>query len=235
MNWKTKVSREEFAWEEGGRVALEIEELESLEETIDELFVELERTGNPALLEELCPYFGCVWPAARGLTEYLLKHSPERDGAVQILEVGCGLAIPSLALARTVRFSRVVATDFHPEVPAFLERNLARNPVPNGRFEYRRFDWKHPGAELGRFGVVIGSDILYEKNHPAEVADALIRLVKSGGRIVVADPGRPYLQTFVDEMRARGYGADPILVPVVDKKDVLVFDFRKLSALPQPP
>lgn len=76
---------------------------------------------------------------------------------------------------------------------------------------------------------MIGSDILYEKNHPGEVADALVRLVKSGGRIIVADPGRPYLQTFVDEMRARGYGCEPVVVPVVDKKDVLVFDFRKLA------
>jgi len=228
MIWKTKVSREEFVAPDGARVALEIEELASLEDTIDELFAELERTGNPGLLEELCPYFGCVWPAARGLTEYLLKHSPERDGAVQILEVGCGLALPSLALARTLKFSRVLATDFHPEVPGFLEKNLARNPLPTGRFEYRPLDWKRPGAELGKFGLVMASDILYEKRHPAEVADALIRLVKAGGRIVIADPGRPYLQVFVDEMRARGYGAEPVLVPLAGKKDVLIFDFESL-------
>lgn len=228
MIWKTKVSREEFPSADGGRIALEIEELASLEETIDALFVELERTGNPSLLEELCPYFGCIWPAARGLTEYLLRESPEKDGAVQILEVGCGLAIPSLALARSLRFSRILATDFHPEVPVFLERNLARNPPPPGRFEYRRLDWKNPGTDLGKFGLVIGSDILYEKNHPAEVAEALVRLAKTGGRIVIADPGRPYLQGFVDEMRARGYGAEPALLTVAEKKEVLVFDFERL-------
>jgi predicted nicotinamide N-methyase len=228
MIWKTKVSREEFAWENGGKLALEIEELASLEETIDELFLELEKTGNEALLEELCPYFGCVWPAARGLTNYLLKNPPERDGAVQILEVGCGLAIPSLALARTLKFSRVLATDFHPEVPKFLEKNLARNSLPPGRFEYRRLDWKDPSLELGKFGLVMGSDILYEKNHPSEVAEALVRLTKVNGRIIIADPGRPYLQPFVDEMRARGYGAEPVVIPLPDRKDVLVFDFRRL-------
>lgn len=229
MIWRTKVSREVFVLEDGGRLTLEIEELASLEETIDELFVELERTGNPNLLEDLCPYFGCIWPAARGLTEYLLRNSPEKNGAVQILEVGCGLAVPSIALARTLRFSKIVATDFHPEVPVFLEKNLARNPTSAGRFEYRRLDWKDPSVGLEKFGLVIGSDILYEKSHPAEVADALIRLVKTGGRIVVADPGRPYLQTFVDEMRARGYGAEPVLQSVAEKKDVLVFDFRRLT------
>lgn len=230
MIWKTKVSREIFPREDGGTLALEIEELESLEETIDALFEELERTGNPNLLEDLCPYFGCVWPAARGLTSYLLENPPERDGALQILEVGCGLAIPSLALARVLKFSRVLATDFHPEVPVFLERNIARNPLPAGRFEYRRLDWKDPSLALGKFGLVMGSDILYEKNHPAEVADALIRLVKVTGRIIIADPGRPYLQSFVDEMHARGYAAEPVVVPVAGKKDVLIFDFKRRSS-----
>ena len=225
MIWKTKVSREEFVFGEGIPLALEIEELESLEKTIDLLFEELEKTGDPSLLEELCPYFGCVWPAARGLTEYLLRQDLEKSGAHRILEVGCGLAIPSIALARVLRFSKVFATDFHPEVPVFLEKNLARNSVPREKFTYQRLDWKNPANDLGRFGVVIGSDILYEKNHPSEVADALVRLAKAGGRIIIADPGRPYLQTFVDEMKARGYRAEPVLVPLAGKKDVLVFDF----------
>jgi predicted nicotinamide N-methyase len=229
MIWKTKVSREEFSRENGEKLALEIESLASLDETIDELFGEVERTGNPDLLADLCPYFGCVWPAARGLTDYLLRNSPERSGAVQILEVGCGLAIPSLALAKILRFSRVIATDFHPEVPVFLEKNLVRNPVPPGRFEYRRWDWKRPASELGKFGLVIGSDILYEKEHPGDVAEALHRLTKVTGRIVIADPGRPYLQAFVDEMRARGYTAEPVLVAGAEKQDVLVFDFRRAS------
>jgi predicted nicotinamide N-methyase len=100
--------------------------------------------------------------------------------------------------------------------------------LPPGRFEYRRLDWKGPEVALGKFGLVIGSDILYEKNHPAQVADALVRLVKNSGRIVIADPGRPYLQTFVDEMRARGFGAEPFLQSTTEGKDVLIFDFRKI-------
>jgi predicted nicotinamide N-methyase len=231
VKWKTKRTEEIFRLPEGGTFSMEVEALASLEETIDELFVELEQTGNPNLLEDLCPYFGCLWPAARALTEYMLENSPEVDGPVHILEVGCGLAIPSIALAKTVRLSKVLATDFHPEVPAFLERNLELNPVPTGRFEYRRLDWKSEGADLGKFGCVIGSDILYEKNHPAEVAEALLRLTKSGGRIVVADPARPYLQVFVDEMKARGFGAEPRLITVSGEKDVLIFDFKRLSSL----
>lgn len=239
MNWRTKVTREEIPLPDGKKFTLEIEELENLEETIDELFLELERTGKPELLEDLCPYFGCVWPSARGLAEYLLMNSPEKDeGAVRLLEVGCGLAVPSIALARNFRLSKIVATDFHPEVPAFLKENLARNRVSAENFEYRELDWRKPPADLGKFGIVIGSDILYEKSHPGDLAEALVQLVKPSGRVIIADPGRPYLSVFVDEMKARGFFAKPITFSVANdpvrgstlpagKKDVFIYDFSK--------
>lgn len=223
MIWKTKVTREGD---------LELEELENLENTIDELFLELEKTGDANLLEDLCPYFGCVWPSARALKEYLTHHSLEADGAVKVLEVGCGLAIPSLFLAKTLKFSKVIASDFHPEVPKFLERNLKRNRISMERFEYRELNWRDPPKDLGKFGVVIGSDILYEKSHPEDVAEALVKLVKPSGRIIIADPMRPYLQTFVSEMKARGFGAVPQVYrvpnPPAPLKETLVFDFRKI-------
>jgi predicted nicotinamide N-methyase len=233
--WKTKRSSEEVLARSGESLRLEIEELQSLEETIDELFYELERTGNPQLLEELCPYFGCVWPSARGLAQYFVENDPERDGAVRAIEVGCGLAIPSLVLAKRFRFSKILATDFHPEVPRFLERNLGLNAIPKERFEYREMNWRKPDDELGRFGLVIGSDILYEKTHPSDVADALVRLVKPSGRIVIADPARPYLQVFVDEMEARGFAAEPQVYSVradsekAGKKEVILLDFSRID------
>lgn len=233
MNWKTKLTQEVISLPGGGAFTLELEVLENLEATIDELFLELERSGNPTLLEDLCPYFGCVWPSARALTEYLASHNIEEDGAVRVLEIGCGLAIPSLLLARTLKFSKVTATDFHPEVPRFLERNLARNSIPRDRFEYRELNWRNPPDQLGRFGVVIGSDILYEKNHPEDVAEALVRLVKPLGRIIIADPKRPYLERFVAEMKARGFSAKPrtyeVANPPAPLKEVVVYDFRKMT------
>lgn len=207
--------------------------LDNLESTIDELFLELEKSGNANLLEDLCPYFGCVWPSARALTEYLGSHNIEENGAVKVLEVGCGLAVPSLLLARSLKFSKVIATDFHPEVPKFLERNLVRNSIPRDRFEYRELNWRDPPSDLGRFGVVIGSDILYEKSHVEDVAEALVQLVKSSGRIIIADPMRPYLESFILEMKARGFAAKPQTYQVSNDpgplKEVQVFDFRRIT------
>ncbi|MBC7385103.1 MAG: methyltransferase domain-containing protein [Cryobacterium sp.] len=238
MIWETKVTLERIQLPEGNFLSLEIEELVNLEATIDALFIELEKTGESALLEELCPYFGCVWPSARGLTEYLLEHSPEEKGGTRILEVGCGLAVPSLALAKHLKFSKIIATDFHPEVPKFLAKNIARNRISSDRFNYEPLDWRNPPENLARFGVVMGSDVLYEKAHPADLAEALVRLVKPLGRVIIADPGRPYLPVFVEEMNARGFFAKPRVYTVPadpvrgetlphSTKDVQVFDFRK--------
>lgn len=227
MNWRTKMTPIEFSRTGAAPLALEIEELVSLEETIDELFLELERSGNPSLLEELSPYFGCIWPAAMGLTQYLLDENPERNGAVSILEVGCGLAVPSLTLAKTIRLSKVIATDFHPEVPNFFARNCVRNSIPAGRLEYRALDWRNPPADLGRHGLVIGSDVLYEKTHPGDLAEGLVRLAKPSGRIVIADPARPYLQLFIDEMKARGFGADPQVV-ATPTRGIVILDFERI-------
>jgi len=223
IDWQTKLREERV-----GGLDFKLEALKNLEETIDELFVLLEKTGRPELLEELCPYFGQVWPSARALTEYLSGNPLEKDGAISVLEVGCGLALPSLYLARTLKYSRVSASDFHPEVPGFLRRNLELNGIPAERVTYLELDWKK--ADLAKYPVVIGSDILYEKAHATDVAEGLHRLTRSKGRIIVADPGRPYLQAFVDEMRARGWRAEPEIVTVSDgtpegRKDVFILDF----------
>jgi predicted nicotinamide N-methyase len=186
-------------------VALEIECLESLDRTIDELFVHLEKTGNPALLEELCPYFGTLWPAARALAG--IVSGLGGAGAIQgkrVLEVGCGLAVPSLVAAKLGAL--VKATDFHPEVPIFLRRNLALNGL--AELEYVRVDWSRGGSgypDLGQFDYVIGSDVLYEKTHAASLSSVIDRYLSPKGLAVITDPARPYLQGFIDEMSRKGF------------------------------
>lgn len=181
-----------------GGITLEIECLESLDRTIDELFVQLEKTGNPALLEELCPYFGALWPSARALAEAISER--EMKGK-RVLELGCGLALPSLVASK--QGAEVTATDFHPEVPVFLNRNLALNGLT--ALKYVRVDWSRDRfPDLGQYDFVIGSDVLYEKTHGANLASVIERYLAPAGVALISDPGRPYLQGFAEEMSRRG-------------------------------
>jgi predicted nicotinamide N-methyase len=205
---------------------LRIESLANLNETIDALFAELEQQGDPQLLESLCPYFGVVWPSARGLAEHLSQAGREALEGRRLLEVGCGLAVPSLVAARLG--ARVVATDFHPDIPRFLSRNIELNGITG--LEFVSWDWQKAESTLGVFDWVVGSDILYERQHPGPVARMLASHVAPGGRVVLADPGRPYLQAFADEMRGLGFECRVSARNVADdpaRKDVFILELFK--------
>lgn len=176
-------------------VRLQIETLENLDRTIDQLFTAIEKGADSRLLEDLCPYFGVLWAAGRGLAQYLAGELGHRLEGKRVLEVGCGLALPSLVAAKLG--ATVTATDFHPDVPYFLEKNKQRNNI--WQLDYRVADWRKDET-LGGFDWILGSDILYEKQHPHEVAQRLNELAGQRARIVVADPGRSYWNAFLEEM-----------------------------------
>lgn len=225
-----------------GQEKFKIECVRDLNKTIDDLFAVLEEQGNPALLEELCPYFGVIWPSARGLAQHITTLYPVKFEELRILEVGCGLALPSLYCAR--KGAHVVATDFHPEVPRFLERNIALNGIKT--LQFQRLNWSEenkaemkststsPVPNHAKFDWVIGSDVLYESQHPRPVARALASQIRPDGKIFLADPARPYLQAFSDEMRVLGFSEETKVIRVpaeagapVSHRDIFVLSFTR--------
>lgn len=204
-----------------GTLQLHVTRLRNLNETIDALFAQY--ADQPAQdharwLEDLCPYFGVIWPSARALTEEWVKRFSGVKHPPTVLELGCGLALPSLAAAKLG--SVVIATDFHPDVPEFLELNARGNDV---KVRYLEMNWRNPASNTaenlsalarsaGGFEWIIGSDILYESSHPEAVVQTFVRLREWGRspggrmpRILLADPGRPYLQTFSETMKKEGF------------------------------
>lgn len=207
-----------------GTERLKLECIRDLNQTIDVLFADHEKTGNSEALEDLCPYFGVIWASARALAQTLFEEREQIKGKT-ILEVGCGLALPSLICAKLG--AHVTATDFHPEVPQFLERNIALNEL---RLNYVHHDWKNSEKPLGQFDWVIGSDILYERQHPEPVARALASHCKPDGTVFLADPARPYLQNFLDEMKRIGWNEETRVLTVPDEptpKDIFLLRFSK--------
>ena len=80
------------------------------------------------------PIFGIIWPSSLALAQFMQTYSIEKK---RVLEVGCGIALPSLLL--NARQADITATDYHPEVEPFLIRNTSLN---NGAaIAYEQADW----------------------------------------------------------------------------------------------
>ena len=191
------------------------------------MFEVLEAAGTPELLDELCPYFGILWPAAWGLAAHMALVPENELRGKRVLEVGCGLAVPSLITA--ARGAQVTASDCHPHVPHLLQRNMDLNSITG--IDFRLMHWRDLKTESDQpWDWIIGSDILYDRKQPALLADFLRSIASPSTRIVITDPGRSYLQDFVDAMRTVGF-SEPLIAKsgeygVQGAGDVFVLEFR---------
>lgn len=210
---------------------LEMTTIRDLDESIDILCAHFgEDDQDQSLAEEHCPYFGVMWEAGIGLSQFLTREMCEGK---KILEIGCGLALPSFIATRFG--GNVIATDFHADVPLFLKLNQERNKID---FEYQVMNWRNEIERTknayGQFDLVLGSDILYESQHTMQVAQALISFLKPGGKIILSDPGRAYVQKFISAMKELGYPdtfttqkvAAPLTTKNVDR-EIYLFEFSK--------
>lgn len=148
------------------------------------------------------PLFGQVWPSARVLA--LAMHSHAIEGK-RILEIGAGLALASLVIHR--RAGDVTVTDWHPLTETFLQENLLANGL--GPLPYQPGNWALDDASgasgLGRFDLIIGSDVLYERQQPAQLARFIDQHATLHAEIIIVDPDRSNRSAFCREMAALGY------------------------------
>lgn len=154
-------------------------------------------------LLNLCPYFGVIWPSARALATFMSERKnlfTKKRG----IEVGCGLGLPAILAAKMG--AQIQATDFHPDVKIWIEKNIVLN---HARIDYVNWDWtdKNPNPLVPEhsYDFVLASDVLYEQRHPAELARALERLVSQKGSIYLSDPGRAYLKHALIELEDLGF------------------------------
>ena len=73
---------------------------------------------------------------------------------------------------------------------------------------YRDLPWLTADIALGRFDLIIGSDVLYEHRHVAQLAALLDRHARAGAEIVIADPGRGFGNPLSLALRAQDYRVD---------------------------
>jgi predicted nicotinamide N-methyase len=139
--------------------------------------------------EEFLPYWAELWPSALALARAVAELELAGRG---VLELGCGLALPSIVAGR--RGAHALATDWSPDAIVFAERNARRNGV---ELETALVSWAAPGELVARspWSLVLAADVLYERRN----VEPLLRLLPElGGEVLLADPGRPALRAFLE-------------------------------------
>lgn len=147
------------------------------------------------------PLFGLLWPSGYRLAAAMASR-PLRDGE-RILEVGCGLALASLVCHR--RGANVSASDCHPLAGDFLRENLSLNQLPPLPYVCGGWDNLANARLQGPFDLIIGSDVLYERDERGVLAAFIQHHACVTGEVVIVDPNRGNRGPFHRHMRALGY------------------------------
>ena len=162
------------------------------------------------------PLFGLAWPSGAHLAARLAARPVL--AAERILEIGCGLALASLVAHR--RGADITASDCHPLASSFLHENLRLNAL--GPMKYRHGRWRAespvgmPDLPIdvtawalpltGVFDLIIGSDLLYERDADATLATFIAVHSTPAAEIWIVDPNRGNRAAFSRQMAAGGFG-----------------------------
>ncbi len=150
--------------------------------------------AGPVEWAPIAPYWSVLWRSGVALAGEIDRVALS---GLSVVELGCGLAVPSIAAARAG--AAVIATDVCAEALALVARNAHANDV---RVETATVDWAEPDELVRRapFDLVLAADVLYEQ---AGVALLLSLLPRLGPEAWLADPGRPAAGAFVEQARRR--------------------------------
>ena len=142
----------------------------------------------------LAPYWSVLWRSGVALAREL--EGAPLDG-LRVVELGCGIAVPSIAAARAG--ADVLATDSDPEALELVAQNAHANGV---RVETAVVDWAQPDDLVSRapFDLVLAADVLYERAAVAQLLSLLPRLAPEAW---LADPGRTVADAFLAEAHRR--------------------------------
>ena len=152
--------------------------------------------------DDRLPYWADVWPSSRVLAARM-RHVPLLDGiprGERVLELGCGSGVVAVGAARA-GFA-VTATDYYEDALRFTRANVWR--ATGAECETRLVDWREMPVDLGRFPLVLASDVLYEPRYAELVARAILHVLARGGVALVADPGRLAAPAFLEEVADLG-------------------------------
>jgi predicted nicotinamide N-methyase len=152
--------------------------------------------------DEFLPYWAELWPSGVALA----RHVAAADLAgIRVLEVGCGLALPSFAAA--LAGADVLATDWAPEALDLVAINAEANRIT---LKTALLDWSVEPSNLPPCVLVLAADVLYEERNSGPLLRLLETTVGEDGYALVADPGRRHAAAFFAAATAAGWSVEHV-------------------------
>ncbi|MDP1690706.1 MAG: methyltransferase domain-containing protein [Burkholderiaceae bacterium] len=187
------------------------------------------------------PLFGLLWPSGAQLAARLAAW-PVTAGE-RILEIGCGLGLASLVGHR--RGADITASDCHPLAGSFMRENLRLNGL--APMKYRHGHWSATPVQSrhalddgqhaldGRFDLIVGSDLLYERDESGELARFIAAHAAPGARVWIVDPDRGNRAAFNRHMAALGFTMHEQRLDRPSSRSAAAYKGRLLSYRHTPP
>ena len=159
-----------------------------------------------------------MWGAGVLTARYVVEEVKAGKFGGKFLELGCGLALPSLALLKAGLVDDLLATDGSEAVLQRVHRNATRNKVG---LKVGILDWFEPPVNVSKFDVVMASDVVYAVNGVEELV-SLIDRVATHWFIFGTRDGRRGEEEFLSLLDAKGFDC-------VDKQTTESFDDTDLE------
>jgi predicted nicotinamide N-methyase len=153
--------------------------------------------------DEFLPYWAELWPSGIALARHV---EGLRLGGRRVLELGCGLALPSFAAV--LAGADALATDWAAEAVELVAMNARANGL---ELKTAVLDWASEQIDCaGRFDLVLAADVLYEERNVAPLLRTLNAAVATGGHALFADPGRLHADAFFAGAHAGGWSVEQV-------------------------
>lgn len=173
--------------------------------------------------EQNLPYWAEIWPSGIALADGIALRPDPLHGA-RVLELGCGLGVTAATALAVGVGAELWVTDYAAEALLFCRLNALRH---SGREPVGlRANWRRPSGELmacagDGFDVVLAADVLYEARDVAPLLGLVGRMVRPGGLLWLAEPGRPPAARFLAAAREQGWSGPSVANagPWPDAKD----------------
>ena len=166
------------------------------------------QSGQRRQGEELhLPYWAELWDSGLGMGQ-LLVSAPQLVRENNVLDLGCGMGLAG-TVAAALR-ANVLFADL--EADSLLFARL--NSLPwREKIRTRRMNWQKDRLEE-RFDLILGADILYEKQQWEFLEPFWRQHLKTDGSVLLGEPGRQTGELFLEWMSSKKWRIEKSEQPV---------------------